>query len=141
MSINEVIISGNIVADAQLNTTTGKGTKVLNISVAVNDRRKNQETGEWEEHPNFIDCSMFGPRAESLAPYLLKGTKVAITGALRQSTWEDKETGKNRSRISVLINNVEFMSQRNSNNQGGGGQAAQAKKQESDSYDTDDVPF
>lgn len=139
MSINEVIISGNIVADAQLNTTNGKGTKVLNISVAVNDRRKNQETGEWEEHPNFIDCSMFGPRAESLAPYLLKGTKVAITGSLRQSTWEDKETGKNRSRITVLINNVEFMSQRNNNQ--GGGSAAPAKQEEAETYDTDDAPF
>lgn len=137
MSINQVVISGNIVADAQLNTTNSKGTKVLNISVAVNDRRKNPDTGEWEEHPNFIDCSMFGPRAESLAPYLLKGTKVAIVGSLRQSTWEDKETHKNRSRITVLINNLEFMNQRKNNDS-----AAQTKQEETaDTYDTDDAPF
>jgi single-stranded DNA-binding protein len=81
MSINRVMISGNLTRDAELRSTTG-GTAVLNLGVAVNDRRKNQQTGEWEDYANFIDCVMFGTRADALAQYLQKGTKVAIEGKL-----------------------------------------------------------
>ena len=59
MSINRVIISGNLTRDPELRSTAG-GLPVLGFGVAVNDRRKNQQTGEWEDYPNFIDCTMFG---------------------------------------------------------------------------------
>ena len=87
MSINRVIISGNLTRDPELRSTAS-GLPVLGFGVAVNDRRKNQQTGEWEDYPNFIDCTMFGARAESLSRYLGKGTKVAIEGKLRWSQWE-----------------------------------------------------
>ena len=77
MSINRVIISGNLTRDPELRSTAG-GTSVLGFGVAVNDRRKNQQTGEWEDYPNFIDCTMFGARADALNKYLSKGTKVTI---------------------------------------------------------------
>ena len=73
---------------------------VLGFGVAVNDRRKNQQTGEWEDYPNFIDCTMFGARAESLSRYLDKGAKVSIEGKLRWSQWE--RDGQKRSKIEVL---------------------------------------
>ena len=73
MSINRVIISGNLTRDPELRSTAG-GTSVLGFGVAVNDRRKNQQTGEWEDYPNFVDCTMFGTRGEKLQPYLTKGT-------------------------------------------------------------------
>ena len=57
---------------------TPGGTQVLGFGVAVNDRRRNQQTGEWEDYPNFIDCTMFGNRAEALSRILRKGMKVAI---------------------------------------------------------------
>ena len=60
---------------------------VLGFGVAVNDRRRNQQTGEWEDVPNFVDCTMFGQRAEGIAQYLSKGTKVSVEGKLRWSTW------------------------------------------------------
>ena len=69
MSINRVIISGNLTRDPELRSTAS-GLPVLGFGVAVNDRRKNQQTGEWEDYPNFIDCTMFGARAESLSRYL-----------------------------------------------------------------------
>ena len=84
---------------------------VLGFGVAVNDRRKNQQTGEWEDYPNFIDCTMFGARAESLSRYLGKGTKVAIEGKLRWSQWERE--GQKRSKIEVIVDELEFMSSRN----------------------------
>ena len=69
MSINRVIISGNLTRDPELRQTQS-GMPVLGLGVAVNDRRKNQTTGEWEDYPNFIDCTMFGSRAEALSRYL-----------------------------------------------------------------------
>lgn len=109
MSINRVAISGNLTRDAELRQTAS-GMAVLGFSVAVSDRRKNQQTEQWEDYPNYIDCSMFGTRAEKIAPYLSKGTKVAIAGKLRWSQWE--RDGQMRSKVEVIVDEIEFMSQR-----------------------------
>jgi single-strand DNA-binding protein len=78
--------------------------------VAVNDRRRNPQTGEWEDYPNFIDCVVFGNRAEPLSRFLSKGMKVAIEGKLRWSQWE--RDGQKRSKIEVIVDEVEFLSAR-----------------------------
>lgn len=122
MSINRVTISGNITRGAELRQTQG-GTSVLSIPVAVNDRRRNPQTNEWEDHANFVDCVLFGRRAEALAPKLLKGTKVAIEGKLRYSSWE--RDGQRRSKLEVMVDEVELMSH---------------KGQQAPVYD-EDVPF
>lgn len=115
MSINRAIISGNLTRDPELRQTQS-GMPVLSFGVAVNDRRKNPTTGEWEDVPNFIDCTMFGNRANSLASILTKGMKVAIEGKLRWSQWE--RDGQKRSKIEVIVDSLDFMSSRNGN--GGG---------------------
>ena len=110
MSINRVLISGNLTRDPELRQTGG-GTQVLSFGVAVNDRRRNPQTGEWEDYPNFIDCTMFGARAEAPSRYLSKGTTVAIEGKLRWSQWE--RDGQKRSKIEVIVDELEFMTSRN----------------------------
>lgn len=107
MSINRVSISGNLTRDSELRVTQG-GTAVLGFGVAVNDRRKNPQTGEWEDVPNYVDCALFGKRADSLAGYLTKGTKVAVDGKLRYSSWE--RDGQRRSKLEVIVDEIEFMS-------------------------------
>ena len=107
MSINSVTISGNLTRDPDIRTTAG-GVRVLSFSVAVNDRVKRGD--DWEDYPNFIDCTMFGARAESLSRFLTKGTKVAIDGKLRWSQWE--RDGQKRSKVEVVVENVDFMSQK-----------------------------
>ena len=115
MSINRVNISGNLTRDPELRATAG-GTQVLSFGVAVNDRRKNPQTGDWEDYPNFVDCTMFGTRAEAVSRYLSKGTKVAIEGKLRYSSW-DKD-GQRRSKLEVVVDEIEFMSSRQHAEQG-----------------------
>lgn len=137
MSINSVNISGNLTRDPELRNTT-TGTSVLSFSVAVNDRRKNSQTGEWEDAPNFVDVTMFGSRAEALSRFLHKGSKVAIEGKLRYSRWE--RDGQTRSKLEVVANEIEFMSLRN-NNDGGGHVDTHTAPAQSSSYDEDDVPF
>ena len=126
MSINKVIITGNLTRDPELRRTQG-GMAILSFGVAVNDRRHNQQTDEWEDYANFVDCTMFGNRAESLSNYLSKGTKVAIEGKLRWSQWE--RDGQKRSKLEVIVDELEFMSSRDRQ------QSAQ-----DDMYD-DDCPF
>lgn len=109
MSINRVVISGNITRDPELRSTQG-GMEILALGVAVNDRRKNQQTGEWEDVPNWIDCVMFGNRAKSVSRFLSKGSKVAIEGKLRWSQWE--RDGQKRSKIEVIVDEIEFMASR-----------------------------
>ena len=116
MSINRVNISGNLTRDPELRATAG-GTQVLSFGVAVNDRRRNQQTGEWE--PNFVDCTMFGARAEAVSRFLNKGSKVAIEGKLRYSSWE--RDGQRRSKLEVIVDEIEFMSGRGQGQDGGYG--------------------
>ena len=122
MSVNRCFLVGNITRDPQLRATAG-GTQVLEVGLAVNDRRKNQQTGQWDEIPNYFDTIVFGSRAEALSRILTKGMKVAIEGHLRWSSWEDKNTGQKRSKIEVIVDELELMSQRQQNAQQGAPQA------------------
>ena len=109
MSINRVCITGNLTRDPELRATQS-GSQVLSFGIAVNDRRKNNQTGEWEDYPNFVDCTMFGTRAEKIANFIEKGSKVAIEGKLRYSSWE--KDGERRSKLEVIVDEIEFMSRR-----------------------------
>lgn len=108
MSINRVIVSGNLTREPEVRTTAS-GNPVMGFGIAVNDRRKNSQTGEWEDYPNFIDCTIFGARAQSVSRFLSKGSKVAIEGKLRWSQWETNE-GQKRSKIEIIVDEIEFMS-------------------------------
>lgn len=142
MSINKVLITGNLTRDPELRAT-GSGMSVLKMGVAVNDRRKNPQSGEWEEVPNYIDVVVFGTRGESLSRFLSKGAKVAIEGKLRWSSWEDKDSGAKRSKIEVIADDIEFMSARGEG--GGGGSASynapSAPEVSADPVFEDDIPF
>lgn len=112
---------------------TQGGMTIMTLGIAVNDRRKNNQ-GEWEDVPNFIDCTMFGSRAESLSNYLSKGSKVAIDGKLRYSTWE--RDGQKRSKIEVIVDDLELLTQKKQ-------QKPQQEVIEVDAtlYDSEPIPF
>jgi single-strand DNA-binding protein len=115
MSINRVMVTGNLTRDPELRST-GSGMSILSMRMAVNDRRKNQQTGEWEDSPNYVDVTVFGARADALSRFLSKGSKVAIEGKLRWSEWESPG-GEKRSKLEIVADDVEFLSSR----EGGGG--------------------
>ena len=112
MTINSIHLSGNLTRDAELRRTQSD-MAVLGFGLAFNERRRKPDSDEWEEVPNFIDCTLFGPRAEALEQYLVKGTKVAISGRLRWSQWE-AEDGTRRTRHEVIVDELEFMMPRRS---------------------------
>lgn len=106
-NINRVMLSGGLTRDPDYRQT-GSGMGVLTFGIAVNDRRRDQQTGEWKDYPNFVDCTMFGKRADALSMKLRKGMKVAIEGKLRYSTWTNKD-GQKRSKLEVAVDELEFM--------------------------------
>lgn len=108
MSINHVLIVGNLTRDPELRSTQS-GTAVLSFGIAVNDSRKNA-SGQWEDVPNFFECSTFGNRATALSDILTKGMKVAITGKLHYSSWE--KDGKKHSKVDIIAREIELMQNR-----------------------------
>jgi single-strand DNA-binding protein len=141
MSINRVCITGNLTRDPELRSTAG-GMAILKMGIAVNDRRKNPQSGEWEDAPNFFDVVMFGARGESLSRFLTKGSKIAVEGKLRWSSWETPD-GDKRSKVEIVADDIEFMSTRGEGG-GGGGYSAPAAKASSESAPVvtdDDIPF
>lgn len=137
--INNVSLTGRLTRDPDLRVTAG-GTQLLSFSLAFNTSVRNRQTGEWDERGNFIDCTMFGNRAEALSHYLAKGQKVAISGKLRYATW-DKD-GQRHSKLDLIVDEIDFMAPRQ-----GGSQSAQTTPAPqvpvppiADDFD-DDIPF
>ncbi len=114
MSLNQVSVSGNLGADAELRSTKG-GTPVLTFALAVNERVK-QADGTWGDRASWIDCVLFGTRAQALADWLRKGSKVAVQGRLRTSTWE--RDGVSHKRTEVVVEEVDLMTVRRDKQQG-----------------------
>jgi len=125
--LNSVTVGGNLTRDPELRYTQA-GTAVLKMSLAVNESRKDA-SGEWEDYPNYIDCVMFGKRAEGVCDYLSKGAYAAVTGRFHQSRWE--KDGQNRSKIEVVVDNIHFE-----------GKPVGAAKQDGEpSYYDENIPF
>lgn len=99
MAINNVCISGNVCADCE-KFTAGE-TPAISFAIAVNEYSKDKE------FTNFFDCVIFGNRAKGVAPYIVKGAKVFITGRLRQDRWQ-AEDGTNRSRVRIIVSDLDF---------------------------------
>jgi single-strand DNA-binding protein len=109
--INSVTIVGRLTRDAELKYTNN-GFAISNLGIAVNRSKKVGEA--WEEEANFFDVTLLGRRAESLNQYLQKGTKIAVTGELRQERWE--KDGQKRSRVSIQANNIQLLGSPQGNN-------------------------
>jgi single-strand DNA-binding protein len=122
---------------------------VCDLRVAVNTRRKNGATGEWEDKPNYFDVKVWGAQGENCAQYLSKGRPVAIDGRLEWSEWESQDGGK-RSKVEVVADTVQFLGSRSDNEGGGGGggfrPSAELKPDPVEAFtgaaaSDDDIPF
>lgn len=117
-NINVVVITGNLTQDPELRHTGG-GTPVCELRVAVNSRRKNGTTGEWEDKPNYFNVTVWGAQGENCATYLSKGRPVAVEGRLDWREWEAKDGGK-RQAVQIIANSVQFLGSRDGGGGGGG---------------------
>ena len=146
-NINRVILTGNLTADPELSTTPS-GSSVCRLRLAVNDRYKDRNSGEWIEKPNYFDIKVWGAQGENCANYLHKGRPIAVDGRLDWHEWEAQD-GSKRSKVEVIAQTVQFLGSRDSNGDGGGGgfrQTAELPPERVESYAAastgdDDIPF
>ena len=117
-NVNVVVITGNLTKDPELRHTGG-GTAVCKLRVAVNSRRKDGQSGEWVDKPNYFDVTVWGAQGENCAQYLSKGRPVAVEGRLDWREWETQEGGK-RQAVEIIANSVQFLGSRSDNPDGGG---------------------
>lgn len=119
-SYNRVILVGNLTRDPEVRYTPS-GSAVADIGLAVNRRWFDKQTNSAKEEVSFIDVTLWGRKAEVAGQYLSKGRPVLIEGRLQMDSWEDKETGKKRSKLKVVCENMEFMGGRGEGGPAGGG--------------------
>lgn len=103
--MNSVVISGNLTKDPELRSRGEMS--ICRFTVAVNDRKKNQQTGEWEDNPSFIPVVVFGRQADNCDKYLTKGRKVTVQGRIQTGSYK-KQDGTRVYTTDVIANIVEF---------------------------------
>ena len=90
--MNSVVLIGNLTRDPELRYSTGASqTAICRFTVAVNDRRRNPQTQEWEDNASFIPIVVFGKTAENCEKYLAKGRKVAVNGRIQTGSYTNRE--------------------------------------------------
>jgi single-strand DNA-binding protein len=117
--VNVVVITGNLTRDPELRHTGG-GTPVCELRVAVNSRRKDGQSGEWVDKPNYFDVTVWGAQGENCANYLSKGRPVAVEGRLDWREWEAKDGSGKRQAVSIVANSVQFLGSRDGGSGGNG---------------------
>lgn len=110
MSTNIVVLRGNLTRDVELKHLTG-GKAVAEFGLAVNEGY-----GE-KKSVSFFNITAFGKLAETVEKYINKGSSVCVTGKLKESRWDDKDTGKKRSAVKVYANQVEFLDSKPAENE------------------------
>ena len=117
-NINRVVVVGRLTRDPELRALPS-GTSVCDLRIAVNSARKDA-AGEWSEKPNYFDVSIFGTRAETVASYMRRGSRVGVDGRLDWREWETDEQQK-RQAVSIVADTVQFLDGRDSQSDGGEG--------------------
>jgi len=138
-NINSVVITGNLTRDPELRSTPS-GTSVCKLRVAVNSRRKDGQSGEWVDKPNYFDVTVWGAQGENCANYLSKGRPVAVEGRLDWREWETQD-GQKRQAVEIIANSVQFLGSRGDNAGGGNGNGFQgASDVPADTSDLEEAP-
>jgi single-strand DNA-binding protein len=120
--LNKVFLIGNLTRDPELRVTP-KGTPICQFGIAVN-RQFKDESGATRDETTFVDIEAWGKQGELVSKYLSKGSLAMVEGRLKFDQWEDKTSGQKRSKLKVVLDNVQFLSSKGSGGGGGGGQGA-----------------
>lgn len=134
------MLMGNLTRDPELRRTP-KGTAVTDIGLAIN-RYFNMDDGQRREETTFVDVTLWGRQAEVVCDYCSKGRPLYVEGRLNLDSWEDKNTGQQRTRLRVIGENIQLLGSRDNNSSGGSGggsnyqsnQGYQAPPQQAQSY-------
>jgi single-strand DNA-binding protein len=117
-ALNKVMLMGNLTRDPQLKFLPSQ-TQVCEFGLATS-RKFKTATGEEREEVLFVDITAFGRTAEVINQYFTKGKPIFIEGRLKYDQWEDKNGGGKRSKLTVVVDNFQFIGGRDGPGGGGG---------------------
>ena len=109
-SFNKVLLMGHLTRDPQVKQLPGNSV-VAEFGLACS-RRYRTASGEDREETAFVDCTAFGKQAETLNRFCRKGKPLFVEGRLKYDTWDDKQSGAKRSKLSVVVENFQFVGSR-----------------------------
>src|ERR1043166_1352759 len=147
-NLNKVMLIGRLTRDPEVRMFNNGG-KVAKFGFAVNNRRKNSQTGQWEDEPVFLEVDAFnrgdfGKKADLVEQYLRKGSQVYIEGHLKLDQWTDKNDGQKRSKIKIVLDDMQFLDSRNDGSRGSapsrGPASAPAPSYEGGDFDSGSPP-
>jgi single-strand DNA-binding protein len=150
-NLNKIMLIGRLTRDPETRTFANGG-KVASFGFAVNNRKKNQQTGEWEDDPCFVDVKAFNrgeagqpgrKLADLIEQYLHKGDLTYIEGHLVLEKWQDKNTNENRQKLAIVLDDVQFLQPKTDGAPRGMGQAprqttAPATRKPAPAFNNDD---
>jgi single-strand DNA-binding protein len=127
-NLNKVMLIGRLTRDPEVRTFANGG-KVAAFGFAVNNRKKNQQTDQWEDDAVFLDVKAFNrdsgrKLADLVEQYLHKGHQAYIEGHLVLEEWQDKNDGSKRSKLKIVMDNVQFLEPRSDSGNVEGGSRA-----------------
>jgi single-strand DNA-binding protein len=105
-SINRVVLVGRLTRDPELRALPS-GSSVSGMRIACNSSRRDPDSGDYVDRPNYFDVSVYGPAAESVSRYMRRGSRVAIDGRLEWREWETAE--QKRQAVSIVAETVQFL--------------------------------
>jgi single-strand DNA-binding protein len=123
-NLNKVMLIGRLTRDPEARMFSNGG-KVAKFGFAVNNRKKNAQTGQWEDEPVFLECEVFnrgdnGTLADRVEQTVRKGQQIFIEGHLKLDQWNDKTTGDKRSMLKIVVDNFQYLERREDGGGGGG---------------------
>lgn len=117
--VNKVILIGRLTRDPQMRYTPSQ-TAICEFGLAVG-RKFKTAAGEQKEETAFIDCTVWGKGGEIFQQYMTKGKQVYVEGRLKLDQWEDKQGGGKRSKLTVVVEDFQFLGSRSDGQSSGGG--------------------
>jgi single-strand DNA-binding protein len=124
-NLNKVILIGRLTRDPEVRAFSNGG-KVVKFGFAVTNRKKNTQTGQWEDEPMFIDCEAFnrgesGTLANIIEERCRKGSQICIEARLHLDQWDDKASGAKRSKHKLVVETMQLLDRREDGTGGGEG--------------------
>jgi single-strand DNA-binding protein len=109
-NVNKCLFIGRVGSDIEVRQFSGS--KLARFRFVVNNRRKDQQTGEWGDVPCWIDAECWqagnSTLADRLAQHMKKGSAVYLEARLEYDEWQDKE-GHKRSKHKLVITDWQFV--------------------------------
>ncbi len=126
-NLNKVLLIGRLTRDPEM-VSFPSGGRVAKFGFAVNNNKKNQSTGQWEDEPVFLDVEAYNREngrklADLVEQYLKKGHQAYLECSMKLDTWNDKTTGEKRQKLKFVLNDMQFLEPKSDggNAEGGGG--------------------